>query len=311
MSSNERISTIIFKMLSGEHLSIFELSEYYNINIRTIQRDFEKIKITAKSFGYTLTYISTTQKYYLSYPKKLDFKDSLALIKILLASRALPKREMTKLLFNIINLNSESEIDIIKNSINNELTFYFPLQHNADLLDKIEQMSHYIKKKRILRIEYQKWDHSLTNRSVLPVSIFFSEYYFYIICYEVTQKKYINLRLDRFIAITETNDFVSIGHQERLEEKDIREKMLLMQYGRKLIFQFKFSGVVESALDKFPNSRVIKSFNDNSVLIEAEAYDTGIIMWILSQSHKAEIVYPPSLVQKIKLEIKKMTELYA
>lgn len=310
MSSNERIVQTLFKLLTGEKLELLNEAKINQVNIRTIQRDFSIIKNISSSFGYKLTYEEMNKKYFLENPNRLEFKDSLAIVKILLASRAFTTLEIKSLLHTIIYLNTDDDINSIEKFIQNELTFYHPLKHNKTLLPNIQMMSTNIENKKIISIEYKKNTGLKINREVLPVSIFFSEYYFYIICYEINKERYINLRADRFTSIMETNKSFTIPYKDRLEEKELREKMIFMQYGEKKRFKFKFSGIVEAALDKFPNSKVIQTLKDGSVLIEAEAYDKGVIMWILSQGSLAQIISPPSLVRDIKFEIQKMHSLY-
>lgn len=217
---------------------------------------------------------------------------------------------MTQLISTLIKLNEITDSNSIMKSIKNELTFYHPLSHNQNLLLKIKNMTHYISDKKLVNIDYQKNNTSIIHRLVLPVSIFFSEYYFYVICYEPDKERYINLRLDRFIDIKKTNKDFTIPYKDRLEEKELREKMLFMYAGTKKTFTFKYSGVVEAALDKFPNSKVISTYDDSSVLIEATAYDTGTIMWLLSQGSRVKVLSPPSLIRDIKKEILKMNNIY-
>ena len=310
MSSNERIIEILFKLVTNETINISELSSLYCVNTRTIQRDISTIKNLANSFHFTFNYDELGKTYSLSKPEQLIFEDTLAISKILLASRALPADEMKKILTNLILLNNEHDVSSIKRSIKNELTFYHPLTHNQQLLQLIKEMDKYILEKKLLDVKYKKNTDSIIHRTVLPVSIFFSEYYFYAICYEPKKDRYINLRIDRFINIEPTNQKMSIPYKERLEEKELREKMLFMYSGQKTTFTFRFYGVIEAALDKFPNSKVTKIYDDSSVLIEATAYDTGTIMWLLSQGSNAKVLSPSSLVDKMIGEIKKMNNMY-
>lgn len=310
MLSNNRIVEILFKLNNNQLVSVSELVAEYGVNIRTIQRDLSAIKKIAPSFDSVLNYHSDNKTYSLSSSNKLLFENTLALAKILLASRALSKSEMTDLITTLINMNQKNDSKSITNSIKNELTFYHPLKHNQDLLLKIKKMTQYISNKKLVNINYQKNDDSVINRLVLPVSIFFSEYYFYVICYEPEKDRYINLRMDRFKQIKKTNKYFDIPHSNRLEEKELREKMLFMYSGTKKTFTFKYSGIVEAALDKFPNSKVIKTYDDSSVLIEATAYDTGTIMWLLSQGSRVEVLSPPSLIKDIKTEILRMNNIY-
>lgn len=59
----------------------------------------------------------------------------------------------------------------------------------------------------------------------------------------------------------------------------------------------------------FPVVRAVP-FEDESVVIEATAYDTGVIMWLLSQGKNVQVLSPPSFVEKIKQEIGTMQKRY-
>ena len=310
MTSNERIIEILLTLLSGKTINSTKLALLYNVDIRTIQRDISTIKHSVEQADYQLKKDYHSKDYYLINPHKLIFEDTLGITKILLASRAFQLEEMEQLLTNLISLNPKKDADSIKQSIHNELTFYYPLEHNQGLLDSIKEMEQFIIDKKVLNITYQKNDKNITSRKVLPVSLFFSDYYFYVICYELEKERYINLRLDRFISIQQQTDTFKIPHNMKLENKTLREQMILMQYGRKSTFTFQFSGIVEAALDKFPNSKVIKEHRDGSVEIEATAYDKGALMWLLSQGSLARVISPPSFVKKMKDEVAQMSIYY-
>lgn len=310
MNSNERIINILFRLLSGESLNNAELAALYKVDIRTIQRDMSAIKTVGESFDYQLNKESASNNYTLTNSPKLVFEDTLAITKILLASRAFQLEEMQQLLTNLIRLNPIEDAEAINDSIKNELVFYYPLEHEISLLNRIKEIEQLILDKKIVRITYQKNDGSVTLRDVLPISIFFSDYYFYAICYELDKQRYINLRIDRFVSLKQKNERFTIPYKDRLEEKDLREQMILMQYGNKLTFSFRFFGIVEAALDKFPNSKIVTSFEDGSVEIKATAYDKGAIMWLLSQGSRVHVVSPPSFVKQMKREIEEMGKMY-
>lgn len=46
------------------------------------------------------------------------------------------------------------------------------------------------------------------------------------------------------------------------------------------------------------------------MIIEATAYDTGVIMWLLSQGANVQVLSPPSFVKKIRSEIAEMQKRY-
>ena len=71
----------------------------------------------------------------------------------------------------------------IENIIGNELYNYVPLEHNSLLLTKIWDLSELIRNREILQVKYIKANGEEVIRKIKPVSIIFSEYYFYLIAY--------------------------------------------------------------------------------------------------------------------------------
>ena len=65
----------------------------------------------------------------------------------------------------------------------------------------------------------------------------------------------------------------------------------------------------EPILDRLPTARVIEQY-DNECTIEAEVFGKGVIMWLLSQGSKVEVIRPDSIREEMKDILIKMLELY-
>ena len=65
----------------------------------------------------------------------------------------------------------------------------------------------------------------------------------------------------------------------------------------------------EPILDRLPTARVIEQY-DNECTIEAEVYGKGIIMWLLSQGSKVEVIRPESMRDEVKTMLQEMLNLY-
>lgn len=65
----------------------------------------------------------------------------------------------------------------------------------------------------------------------------------------------------------------------------------------------------EPILDRLPTARVIEQY-DNECTIEAEVYGKEIIMWLLSQGSKVELLRPESMREEMKNALQDMLELY-
>ena len=66
----------------------------------------------------------------------------------------------------------------------------------------------------------------------------------------------------------------------------------------------------EPILDRLPTARVVEQY-ENECTIEAEVYGKGIIMWLLSQGSKVEVLKPESMREEMKKTLKEMLDLYS
>lgn len=166
-----------------------------------------------------------------------------------------------------------------------------------------------ITKNQALKISYIKNDGQLVSRIILPTSIIFSDFYFYIIAYNAEYKRYSNFRLDRVIKLKEVEKNFSIENKLKPEDSVVRKKVHYMYQQDLVYFTFEYWGIVEAALDRIPTAKVIKQKKD-SVIIQGEAYDLGLHMWLLSQGSKVKVLSPSSLIEDIKTEIGAMNKYY-
>ena len=83
-----------------------------------------------------------------------------------------------------------------------------------------------------------------------------------------------------------------------------------MYAGRLQKVKLKFYGPnPEPILDRLPTARVIEQY-ENECTIEAEVYGKGIIMWLLSQGSKIEVLKPESMRQEMQEVILDMLKRY-
>lgn len=83
-----------------------------------------------------------------------------------------------------------------------------------------------------------------------------------------------------------------------------------MYAGKLEKIQLRFYGEnPEPILDRLPTAHVIEQYS-NEYTIEAEVYGKGIIMWLLSQRSKVEVLKPDSLREEMKKILSEMMNLY-
>jgi predicted DNA-binding transcriptional regulator YafY len=66
---------------------------------------------------------------------------------------------------------------------------------------------------------------------------------------------------------------------------------------------------VEAILDRLPTADV-RSQDEEGVVIEAEVYGKGILMWLLSQGTAVEVLRPQSMRAEAKKILLQMLEKY-
>lgn len=66
---------------------------------------------------------------------------------------------------------------------------------------------------------------------------------------------------------------------------------------------------MQAILDRIPTAKIIDKYAGKTI-IEAEVFGSGIKMFLLSQGAWVKVLAPDEFVEEMKLEIKKMHEMY-
>ena len=186
----QRILGIYTRLLNGYLVNKAEEAQNYGVNERTIQRDIDDIRnffeLDVKNTGIinSIVYNRTDKGYRLEqiYQLKLTNSEVLAICKILLDSRALRKEEMSDILDKLISCCvPENNQKLVKELIQNEQFHYVEPRHKTKFLDTMWEIGQAIRNCQYIEIEYMRTkDKAVVKRTLKPVAIMFSEYYFYL-----------------------------------------------------------------------------------------------------------------------------------
>ena len=291
-----RILKIIKRLYQKEILNGTDLANEFNVDIKTIQRDIETLRIYfLEENGAEINYSKSKKGYYLEENSETSFtnEELLAISKIILESRAFNKNE-TKILINkLINHSSGNDRETIKGLINSEKSNYIPLQHGQNLLAVIWNLAQHIKNQELIHINYTTKDKQGKNYNIKPLSIMFSEYYFYLIAYIENKEEYPAIfRIDRIIGIENTGKkFKILNYSEKFKDGEFRKYIHFMHSGPFTRIEFKYRGYIEYVLDKFPTAEILdeKIVEENNrkttvYTLKIEVYGSfGAEMWLRSQ----------------------------
>ena len=289
-----RLLNIYERLNKGEAVNKKQLALDFNVSPKTIQRDIDDLRIYIAETHYTESDIS------IKYDKSGDCyrlvrlerewltnEEALALCKILLESRAFVKDELSTLIEKLIMQIAPSDRSIAENIIRNEYFNYVPLRHGKKLLEPIWLLSQFITDHKVISFSYNRQDGKESFKTVKPVSIMFSEFYFYLIAFSIESDTDhpIIFRIDRMKNLKPTGEKFFVPYKDRFDEGEFRKRIQFMYSGELKTVTFEYSGVLEAILDRLPTAKVL-SESDGVYTIRAESYGDGIFMWLRSQNCK-------------------------
>lgn len=303
---NQRILDIYLRLLNNKEVNRKKLAQEYEVSERSIHRDISDLRTFLLSTNNLseIIYDDKTNGYILQNEdnQKLTNSEILAVCKILLDSRAFLKTEMIGIIDKLIKqcVPKESYLKVSK-LIENEKFHYMELQHKKEFLESIWEIGEAVQKNSKMEIEYERTDKAVVKRTILPVGIMFSEYYFYVLAHidGIDKEKYFEnkddvfptiYRVDRIQNFKVLEERFPIPYKDRFEEGEFRKRVQFMTGGtlRKLKFKY-FGNSLEAVLDKIPTAQVIDKI-ENGYLISAEVFGNGIDKWILSQGKDVEVL---------------------
>ncbi len=290
-----RLLEINQRLNKGQYLKKTELAESFGVTPKTIQRDIDDIRsYLAEGHISEIQYDKSKEAYHIVNFERTWLKNEevIALCKILLESRAFCKDELNTIIDKLLAQALPDYRKKVENIIRSEQYHYVPLKHEKHLLSIIWELSNFIMDKEIIKFMYMRQDGKSKKREVKPVSIMFSEYYFYLIAYMADESKNFPtiFRIDRISNLNGTKTSYSIPYKEKFDDGEFRKRVQFMYGGELRRIKFEFSGPsIEPVLDRLPTAEIIEK-RDETYVVKVEVYGNGIDMWLRSQGDSVKIL---------------------
>lgn len=310
--AKNRLLSMYERLINGRTLYKQEEATRFNCSLRSIQRDLEDLRAfidenNAKTGTMQQLVYDRNANGYKLIPHKsslISNEEAFAVVKILLESRALMKAEMFPVLEKLVACCVPYENQQHINSlIANEKFYYKELSHKRLMLKILWQLSQAISEHKEIEIIYRRQNNSEVSRLIKPLSIMFSEFYFYLIAEidDTDSDEKINYhsgceqmptiyRVDRILECKITDKHFKVPYANRFEEGVFRDRVQFMYGGKLQRIKFWFSGPsLEAILDRIPTAKVLEH-TDKGYLISAESFGSGAEMWLRSQGDNVEFV---------------------
>lgn len=304
-----RILYLYTRLINGESVSKSEEAERFGVNKRSIQRDFDELRmffenqyIDGKS-NKKLVYDRSSNSYQLIEDESplLSNSEILAICKILLDSRSMCRDDMEAIIGKLLELSvPKKNKSVVKNLVANELLHYIEPQHRRHFIGNMWDFGVAVKDHSMMHIVYRRLDGQLVERIIKPVGIMFSEYYFYLTAFieDIDKSERFSnpddifptiYRIDRIEEYKIIDKHFDIPYKDKFEEGEFRKRVQFMYGGKLRIIRFKYKGKnPEAGLDRLPTSKIM-SQDEEGYTITAEVFGDGVDMWIRSQGELIEV----------------------
>lgn len=316
-SQTYRILSMYDRLCKGHVLTKKAEAAAFHVGEKTIQRDLDSIRafLEMEKTNHYLEFDRKQKVYRLEMSEEsfLRNEEILAIVKILIESRAFPKVDMDQIIDKLTNLAPPESQPFIKNLMLNEKHLYVDLQHKQSVFSLLWKLAKAIHTKRIINIRYKReHDQEDSERTLKPVGLIFSEYYFYLIAYQT--KRELNFptiyRVDRITICNVTEEHFKFPYNDRFQEGEFRKRIQFMYAGELMTIKFRFTGPSPQAvLDRLPTARIVCE-EEGSIIVEAEVFGHGIKMWLLSQGEFVEVLGPEELREEILKSVRGMVGKY-
>ena len=329
--AKDRLLYMYSRLVDGKMLYKKEEAQRFGCSLRSIQRDIEDLRSflheqnEASGLVQDLVYNQKLGAYQLVPPSRnlLSNEEVFATLKILLESRAFTKKELYPILDKLIDCCiPKTEQQRVSELIGNEKLLYVEPQHKDKFLKKMWELSGAVHEHLEIIINYRRTDGVLVQRRLQPVGIMFSEFYFYLAGFIVPKEKEelkfeiendpfpTIYRIDRINSFTVTETHFAVPYSKRFEEGEFRKRVQFMYPGRLQSIRFRYTGAsVDAILDRLPTAKVLLK-DEEAFIVEAEVYGKGIVMWLLSQGDRVEVLAPESLRLTMKETLLRILEKY-
>ena len=308
---SNRTLSIYSRLMNGRVINKAEEARRFCVSEKSIQRDIEEIRTFLDNQAATdgipnnLIYDHQIKGYRIeeSEDVMLSNDEILAICKILLTSRAFSKGEMNSMLDKLIDCCvPQKNKKLVTELLRNERFHYVELTHKQKILDKMMVLGEAITGQYLIQFNYKGVQgHTEHRRTVEPLAIMFSDFYFYLVGIMRNidkEKAFANpddtyptiYRLDRMKKITITEEHFTVPYKNKFEEGEYRKRIQFMRGGKLRKVRFEYSGyAVEAVLDRLPTARILDE-DEGKYVIEAEVFGDGIDMWLSSQGNVVKVI---------------------
>lgn len=298
----DRLLSIVIMLLNRKRITAKDLADYFEVSIRTIQRDIEAINMAGIPIvsyrgqygGYGLLDNYKIDKNFLS-----DSEHKLLLVALEGINRAYEDKNLKNVIEKLTSIKSTN--DHIKNNI---IMDFSPWGFSKGLKEKIDEIKKAIEQKEIIRFTYINLNGQTTQRTVEPYLLALKLNHWYL-------QGYCRLRQDfRLFKLTRIKNLSSID--ETFETRENNFDFSFSFSSTNIVkLKLKFHPKALNRLDDYFEFEKLDFNEDGYIYISIEyPEDEWVYSMILSFGDWVEVIEPIHIRQIIKNKAKNILEKY-
>lgn len=305
----DRMLAIVIMLLNKDRVSARELSNKFEVSIRTVYRDIDAINLAGipiVSFSGNNGGFGILDNYKLD-RQLLSLDDMLSILTALKGiNNTLEDKYLTNAIDKITSLVPKEKADELNQHFENVIIDLLPWTFNDEQKKILKMIHDAIKENIIIQFDYKNLKSEKITRMVEPMSLVFKGYSWYLFGFCGNKKDYRIFKLSRIgnLLITE-----KIFKRRNYSYRDffIEDKKAQNLINIKL----RFSPEVKDIVEEYYGDDKINIDDDGYLIVELNMpEDRWIYSNILSFGEHVEVLSPLYLREIIKDKAKKITEKY-
>lgn len=298
----ERLYAITVYLLNHGRTSANELAEYFEVSVRTIQRDIDSLCLsgipitafTGASGGYEISEHFKLDK---QLATSNDYSYILTALKGLVSATNNPKAKHT--LEKVAHISKQNDTDII-------LDFSVLHEGNQTALPMLQTA---IAQKRVVDFIYTNNNNETRTHSVEPIAVLYRWYAWYLLAYSRAKNDYRTYKLVRMSDLKITDEPFGKEHESADIILKNSDKTDSRQYTDVFV---KCSEKAQSRVREYLNGTVIKKLPNGDTLmkltvVENEQFWIGTL---LSLGDDVEVMAPKTIRKRLADAAAKIVSLY-
>ncbi|OAT83903.1 WYL domain-containing protein [Bacillus sp. MKU004] len=253
-------------------------------------------------------------KYYSHQYRLFELYELRMLVDAVVSAKFITKQETRQLIGKIRKLTSNHQGKKLQNEIQVDSSIKSESPYIRLAIHDLHQA---ISERRVITFQYGRYDidknfnlsHEGSLYKVKPYALTWANDFYYLIAYYYEAGEIRHYRVDRLRNVSILEESFPY---ESFDVSKYVQSTFHMFAGDEEWIKVKFhNGLINVIIDKFGKEADIRKYDDEHFILSTKArISGGLVNWILNFGSKAKVISPDSLLQTVKEEVIKMTNLY-